>query len=328
MRLMALGDINADLLCFLNHWPSPGEDVIADRIETKAGGSAANTAAALAACGASVSLIARVGSDMLAPVVLSELEKLDVDVSRVQRGGRARTGLTFITVDPTGERTMFAHRGANTELDPEHIRPEWFADISLLHLSGYALLRDTQRASALRALRLARDRSVTVSLDIGRAAARLCPEVLGQVDVLLASVSELPDLCGLSEPKAAVRCLLADGPKLVVIKLAAQGALIGTIDELVQVPAARVQVSDTTGAGDLFNAGFLFGQLSGFPLKTRGVLGNALAALGIAANGPGRPLPAGRALVRWLEELVLPAIPIGLVSDLQAACQALATAVH
>jgi ribokinase len=328
MRLMTLGDINLDLLCHVDRWPTPGEDVIAQAIDMKLGGSAANTAAAFAACGASVSIIARVGSDILAGVALSQLERLEVDTSRVQRGGQDRTGLTFITVDPAGERTMFAHRGANTQLDPEHIRSEWFADIKLLHLSGYALLRDTQRAAALRALEFARDESVAVSLDIGRAAACTCAEVLNRVDVLLASGSELPDLCGVSQPEAAVRCLLDAGPRLVVIKLAAQGAMVGTRDELIEAPAARIHASDTTGAGDLFNAGFLFGHLKGLPLKTCGVLGNALAALGIASKGPGRPLPPGRVLVTWLQELVLPAIPIDLVPELQSACQALTTTVH
>jgi ribokinase len=328
MRLMALGDLNLDLLCYLDHWPAPGEDVLAQAIDTKVGGSAANTAAALAACGASASMVARVGRDVLAHVVVSELEKLNVDVSRIQRGARDKTGLTFITVDPAGERTMFAHRGANTELDPEHIRPEWFSDIQLLHLSGYALLRGAQRAAALRALQLARDGAVAVSLDIGRAAACTCAAVLDRVDILLASMPELPDLCDLSEPDAAVRCLLAMGPKVVVIKLAAKGALVGTQEGLVEAPAARVQVSDTTGAGDLFNAGFLFGYLSRLPLKTCGVLGNALAALGIATNGPGRPLPAGPALVTWMEELVLPSMPGDLIPHLQTACQTLATVVH
>jgi ribokinase len=328
MRVLALGDLNVDMLCRLDHWPRPGEDVIARAIETKVGGSAANTVAAFAACGGSASMIARVGSDPLAEVVLSEMEKLGVDVSHIQRGGSTGTGMTFITVDPDGERTMFAHRGANAELDPDYIRGDWFSAVDLFHLSGYALLRDPQRTAALRALRFARDRSIPVSLDIGRAAAGTCAEVLDQVDVVLASLPELPDLCGLADPVAAVRRLRRMGPGLVVVKLASKGSLVGADDGLVEIPAINVTVSDTTGAGDLFNAGFLYGYLSRLSVRASATLGNSLAALGIAVKGPGRPLPSGRALVRSIEELVLPSAPHVLISDLRSACQALAAAVH
>ncbi len=292
-EVVALGDINLDLIVKVAGLPQPGGEAMGERAVMSLGGSAANTAVALAALGVDVGLVACVGADPLGEMALEWLRAAGVDVSHVQRTPHAPTGFMFIPVTPDGERTIFGFRGANAHLRPEPLDLDYIRNARLLHLSGYALLTTPQREAALAALEAARDTGIPVSLDPGVCTAEEQRDgllsVLPAVTVVMPGEYEARLLTGRAEPEAAVAKLLEWGVSLAALKLGRRGALLAHRDERMRLPAFPVDAVDSTGAGDAFNAGMLFGQLRGLSLGASGVLASALGALTAAREGAGVP---------------------------------------
>ncbi len=290
-QVIALGDVNVDIIAHFSFYPAQGEDALAHSTEIHCGGSAANTAMVLARMGIQVSLIARLGPDSLALRALHSLHDAGVIASDLQRDATAMTGLMYVIVTPDGERTILGHRGANVLTDPAQIREESFRTAKLFHLSGYALLADPQRSAALLALEMACRHNLTVTLDPGmavpQAALNEMRALLPAVNILLPSLAEARHLTGLSEPEACARALLAAGVQTVALKLGREGSLIANGDRLFRVPGFSVEVRDSTGAGDSFAAGVIAGFLGGLDWPGIAVLGNALGAMTAAQVGAG-----------------------------------------
>jgi len=313
-QVVTLGDINVDISASIPRYPSPGGDGLAERAEVHSGGSAANTATVLARFGLDVSIIGRVGRDAFAEQALACLAEAGVDLSSVQRDDELITGIMFIPVTPDGERTMFGYRGANSRLDPALLDEGYIAQADVFHLSGYALLAEPQRSAVRRAVEMAHQAGVVISLDAGlEAAAKATEEVralLPLVDLIFPNQAEAEHLTGSSDVKGAARALSEYGVKTVALKLGAQGCVVHCSArspdrrrvhcsarspdrrrEIFSVPAFAVEVQDTTGAGDSFDAGFILGWLWGLSARESAILANALGALAASAVGAGDALP-------------------------------------
>ena len=161
------GDINVDVLMSISSYPPPGGDAMATGLTRRPSGSVANTAIVLAKLGVQVRMIGRTGDDRWAEMALAALTEYNVDVSAVRRDATEPTGLIFIPVTRDGERTMFSYRGANPRIPPQEIGPELLRGSRILHVSGYNLLEMPQRASTWRAVDLALEAGVPLSLDVG-----------------------------------------------------------------------------------------------------------------------------------------------------------------
>lgn len=290
-QVIALGDVNIDIIAHFPFYPAKGEDALAHSTELHCGGSAANTAMVLAWMGIEVSLIARLGPDSLARHALHSLNEAGVIVGDLQRDATTMTGLMYVVVTPDGERTILGYRGANVLTDPAQIRQESFRTAKLFHLSGYALLADPQRSAALLALELACRHGLTVTLDPGMA---VPPAVLDEmrallpvVNILLPSLAEARHLTGRREPEECAQALLDAGVQAVALKLGREGSLIAIGNRLFRVPGFAVEVRDSTGAGDSFAAGVIAGFLGGLDWPGMAVLGNALGAMTAAQVGAG-----------------------------------------
>ena len=309
-QVVTLGDINVDLIAHIPRYPRKGGDGLAERMTIRGGGSAANTAIALARFGVQVGIVGRVGDDPLARYALADLEAAGVDLSQLQRDPEATTGLMFIAVTPDGERTMFGCRGANPGTDPAQLDEGAIARAGWLHISGYALLERPQREAACRAMEAAHRAGVAVSLDAGVEAAILMADevraLLPRIRMILPNELEAERLTGQGEPVRAVEALLGYGVQVVGLKLGPRGCVVGSVDEIFAVPAFSVQVVDTTGAGDAFDAGLILGHLGGLGLRGSALLANALGALTTTVEGAGGAIPGREAtlafLRRWLEE--------------------------
>lgn len=252
-KVVVLGDLNVDIVAVQETSLALGSDTAA-RVALRPGGGGANVAAWLAKAGAEVTLIGRVGEDALAPVALSGLDGVDL---QVVRDPVHATGTCVVLVAPGGERTMLPDPGANDALAVSDL-PALAGDI--LHVSGYALLRPGSRAAALEAIERARDAGMKVSVDPASAAPLAKDPVFLQriapVDLLLPNADE-----------AAVL-----GPQIgvpeVVIKFGSGGASWTDGVETVVGRAVPVDdVVDTTGAGDAFAAGFLSVWRTGTPAE-------------------------------------------------------------
>jgi ribokinase len=295
-RIVVLGDLMTDVVALASGPMSRGSDTRA-RVRFGGGGSAANTAAWLAATGVPGAFVGRAGDDLLGRAAVAELRDLGVDV-HVGLDPKRTTGACVVVVTPDGERSMFPDAGANAGLAPEHLPAQLFVAGHHLHLSGYALLTEGSRAAALAALDLARTAGMTISVDpasvnpLRAVGVERVMAWLDGVDLLLANEDEACLLAGLADPLAAGRALTQRFPE-VVVKLGGDGAAWCGRDAgaPVVVPAVPVDVVDTTGAGDAFAAGFLPADLAGAAPADALTSGCAIAARVVARAGARPPTP-------------------------------------
>lgn len=282
-EVVAMGDVNLDIIAHYPSFPVWRQDALASSMEVHCGGSAANTAAALCELGLRVRLISRLGQDPMARLALHCLRDAGILLSGVQRDPTHMTGLIYVVVTPDGERTMLSYRGANVFTDPEQIRAAEFQRARLFHLSGYALLAEPQRSAAHRALGLARQHRLAISLDPGLSLCQSAPDVIYSLlpclDLLVPTMAEAQALTGHASPEDCAQALLAQRVGAVAIKLGKDGCLLAAGEEMFRMPAFSVEARDTTGAGDAFNAGLIAGYVAGLGWPAAAALGNALGAV-------------------------------------------------
>ncbi|MQA31975.1 carbohydrate kinase family protein [Modestobacter roseus] len=286
--VVVVGDVCTDVVVLLAGAAAPGSDRPA-RISNAGGGAAANVAAHLAGLGTPVLLAGCTGDDPAGRALAAELSAAGVGLALRTVPGAA-TGTVISLVEPDGERSMLADRGANLALHPDDVPTPGAG--GHLHLSGYTLLDPRPRAAGLAALAAARAAGCTVSIDPastgplrGYGVERWLADTAGAT-LLLPNAAEACLLAGTSDPVAAAR-LLAGRHEVVVVSLGADGALWAAGDVLVHRPAHPATVVDTTGAGDAFAAGVLaaWHEAGGSPDA-----GPALdAGLARAATVVGRP---------------------------------------
>ncbi|MBN1219564.1 MAG: carbohydrate kinase family protein [Anaerolineae bacterium] len=290
--IIVIGDINVDVSFTIPAYPMPGNEAIATGVQMTTGGSAVNAAIALAGMDMDVGFIGRVGQDTLADKVLADLKAKSIDCTYIQTDPTVSTGLIFISVTADGERTMFSARGANAFTDAGAITPACFDQCRWVHLSGYSFLSHHQYETVMVALDQAENSPFTrVSLDVGiepalRARAQII-EVLPRLDIIFPNQMELTLLGQGKSIEQSLDFLFEHGAKAVVTKCGSEGCILAVDHRRIQIPAFDVEVKDTTGAGDSFNAGVVLGRLIGLSWEAAAVLGNALGALAATRQGSG-----------------------------------------
>ncbi len=252
------------------------------------GGSAANTVRGLAQLGVEASYIGKIGRDRVGEFMHDEFHSLGVRPQLIH--SQTPTGQSMILVSPDGERTMATFLGAAIELAPEEITPRLFEGYDLVHIEGY-LVQD--HALIRRAVRTARAAGLQVSLDL--ASYNVVEENLDflhelvedQVDILFANEEEARAFTGV-EPEAAA-AEIARRCGIAVVKVGARGSLVCTDGERIAIEAVPAEVVDTTGAGDLYAAGFLYGLSRDYDLRRSGEIGSLVAARAIESVGTAIP---------------------------------------
>jgi ribokinase len=308
-HVVVLGDINVDALMPVPDYPQPGRETVARSVDMQSGGSAANAAIVLARLGISVEMVGRVGADPWGDLALAALSAAGVGTGAVQRDPHTATGIMFTVLTPEGERTMFGYRGANPLTDPGAVLEGVFNGALFLHLSGYALLEQPQRSAVWRAVEAAEKFAIPIALDTAYYPVLTVKEefstLLPKLAVCILGVEEACELAGDSRPLEAALAVSKCCGGLVALKTGAEGCLlVKNGSEAIRVPGFPVQVQDTTGAGDAFSAGIIYGCLHGLDLPSAGTLANALGALAAAVHGAGSALP-GRVEAKGLLETAL-----------------------
>lgn len=256
------------------------------------GGSAANTLAGLAALGSSCAFIGQVADDQLGEVFAHDIRAGGIRFDVAPRAGDPPTARCLIFVTPDGQRTMNTFLGASQFLPPAALDEAAIADAEVLYLEGYLWDPEEPRAAMRRAIGAARNagRKVAFTLSdafvIERHGADFRAMIeTGDIDILFANHIELAALTGHDDFHAGIDALKDKVPLLVVTR-SEQGAVAATGGELFEVPAEPVErVVDTTGAGDLFAAGFLHGHVNGRPVAECLRLGAICAAEVISHYG-------------------------------------------
>jgi sugar/nucleoside kinase (ribokinase family) len=317
-RVLVLGDLMLDVVLVASRPVESGTDV-PGRVEIRQGGSAANTARWLGRLGLNVQLVCAIGRDGAGRSLALQLERDGVTV-RARRVAGTRTGRIGVLVAPGGERSFVADRRAADMLDPSDLHDDWFERLDLVHLPIYSLLGEPLGRAGRHAIQVARAKGAKVSLDLasigpllssGRRSAR---ELVASVhpDVLFATEGEAQALLGRYAPdgllefaEIAVIKRGERGARVVARHPSAAGSTAPDPDTQPMPPLAfdvatpSIVASDTTGAGDAFDAGFIAGWLAargaGRPLADalhRATLqGHRVAARHLA--GPRVELPAG-----------------------------------
>lgn len=251
-----------------------------NNIKLVPGGSEANTLAALSMLGHKVVYFGKVGKDkhgdeyhkkLLDDGVISKVIKVD---------GMTGRAITFIT--PDSERTFATHLGVAKLLEDNEINEADIIEAKFLHLTGYILDGELTRKGAIRAMNIAKNNNIKICLDLAdpnivkRNKELLESLIKEYVDILIANENEAKAFTG-KKPEKAISSLskLAD---ITIVKLGAQGSLIRDKDKLIKIPAFKSKCIDTTGAGDIYTAGFLYGLLNNLDLKTAGAIASFIAS--------------------------------------------------
>ena len=249
------------------------------------GGSAANTVAGIAALGGKAAFIGQVADDQLGGVFAHDIRAAGVHFDTSVRPGQPTTARCLIFVTPDGQRTMNTFLGASQYLPAAALDETMIANGAILYLEGYLWDPEEPRAAMRKAIDIARaaGRKVAFTLsDVfcisrhGDDFRKLIED--GLIDILFANEAELLALCAHEEFEAAVQHIHGKVPLLVVTR-SEKGAFALQGDERVEVPAEPISaLVDTTGAGDMFAAGFLHGQAQGKGLEESLRLGAICAA--------------------------------------------------
>ena len=272
------------------------------------GGSAANSMAGIAAMGGKAAFIGQVADDQLGTIFEHDMRALGVrfDTPPLPRldGSGPPTGRCLILVTPDAQRTMNTSPGASHELSVAALDQALIASASILYLEGYLWGPDKPRAAMLKAVEIAhqagREVAFTLSESVCIAGRREGFAAMidgGGVDLLFANQEEALQLTGCADPDSALTELAAKVATLVVTR-GADGATAIAKGERISIPAASVaHVVDTTGAGDLFAAGFLVARAKGASLE-RCLWTGAIAAGEVIKHYGARPIVDLKALVK------------------------------
>ena len=292
--IVILGDVINDILAKSNQELTQDSDTRAT-ITVVPGGSAANTAAWLGAIGSDVNFVGKVGSQD-AETHRQAFQKFGVKPYLAQ-STEVATGSIVVVVDVAGNRTMFTDRGANLTLEADDVPMELLQPGSHLHLTGYTFFEPEIREVAVEVMKRAKAAGMTVSLDpssiafIREIGAEQFLEMVAGVDVFFPNIDEARDFTGVEDAWQSAEILNQHFP-LVVITMDAKGAIIKRSGEnAIHVPSQRVNVVDTTGAGDSYSAGFLHHWLAGDSLEDAGNKAAQLASIAVSKMGA-RPVAA------------------------------------
>ncbi len=267
------------------------------------GGSAANTAAALAALGGAGAYIGKVRDDQLGAVFGHDIRALGVHFDTPANVTDPATGRCLVFVTPDAQRTMQTFLGAATTLTPDDIDPATVAAAKVTYLEGYLWDPPSAKEAFVKAAKTAaaagRDVSLTLSdpFCVDRHRDSFRDLVSNHVDILFANEDEIVSLYQTGTFEDAVRHV-RDDCRIAVLTRSEKGSMVVTEDSVYEVAAAPVaEVRDTTGAGDAYAAGFLFGYTRGFDLARCARIGGIAAAEVISHIGP-RPEADLRQLIR------------------------------
>jgi len=278
---ITVGDIRARPV---DRMPERGRTVLAEDMELHLGGLAAVTGATVARLGGRVCMLGAVGQDVIGDFALAELRSAGVDTGGVKRVSTAMTSVTMVLISSDGERSFIHYRGANNEFTESDVDFDLIASSRVFHHGGPFLMKKYDGVPAARMLERAQSAGCVTSVDTAWDSSGRWMELLGpslkHVDFFFSSIDEAREIIGKHDPADMADVCIECGVKTAVIKMGPDGCYLkdrsGT--EL-RMPAHNVPVVDTTGAGDAFVGGFLYGFTRGWDTEETLRFANAVGGL-------------------------------------------------
>ncbi|MEQ4483449.1 carbohydrate kinase family protein [Cohnella silvisoli] len=283
---VVIGDVNIDLVVVgCNEIPQPGQEVFVDNMMMHVGGGAALFSVSLAKLGLHVAFNGVLGDDGYARYIRESFAQYGIDTRMIQTSRIHNTGIS-IAFNPDTDRSFITYAGSNAELQVEKLDLNQIAQGRHVHVTGYKGRRNHDQYMAL--AKALKEKGVTLSCDVGWDDSGEWDngvfELMRYFDVFLMNETEALHYTGLESIEDSLRHM-AEYCSHVVVKLGSKGAIAMKDGVLSRRAGYLVEAVDTTGAGDSFNAGYLFGFLSGKDADTSLRYGNACGALSVSAYG-------------------------------------------
>ncbi|MDI6871496.1 MAG: sugar kinase [Bacillota bacterium] len=287
LDVVVAGELNPDLiLTGLDGLPVLGIEQLASGFTLTMGSSSAIFAVGLARLGLRVGLTGKVGDDQFGRYCVDFLHREGIDTSRVIVDPQISTGVT-ISLSYPEDRLLVTYQGSMACFTAEDLDWNYLRQARHFHTSAY-YLQDGLRPDLPEVYRRAKNLGLSTSLDTGWDPrdrwGREIEEVWRSVDVFLPNEREVMKLAGAGTVEEALDRVARDVP-VVAVKLGARGSVARVGGKLYRQPGFRIQAVDTTGAGDSFNAGFIYAHLNGFDVPEALVWGNACGALAASRAG-------------------------------------------
>lgn len=297
-HIVVVGSINMDLVVRAPRHPQPGETILGTDFQTFPGGKGANQAVSAARLGGQVSMVGRVGDDPFGSSLLATLEKDGINTGTVLRTDGVSSGVALITVNDAGQNNIVVVPGANGRLTPQDIH----AARSVFRGASVVLLQlEIPLTTVTEAIALARLEGAQVILNPSPAQP-LSPSLLAQVNYLIPNEHELSLLTGMRPDSLSPDILKSMGVDCLIVTLGSEGVLVVEDQSVLRIQPHRVDVVDTTAAGDAFAGAFAVALSEGQSIKAAASFGNAAGALAVTKAGAQPSLPTRRELDEFLKD--------------------------
>jgi ribokinase len=324
IEVVGLGAMNMDYLYRVERILNDGEAVVKGFTKTP-GGSAANTVFGLARLGVKAGFLGIVGNDEDGKLLLKDFKQADIDTSQIKVKSGSKTGIVLCLTDSLGKRSLYVLPGVNSQLTLDSLNIDYVNKIKLLHVASFA-----DEAQFKLTLELVNHLAPSVKLSFSpgalyvRKGLKVLTPIIKRAHILFINRSEIEQLTGKDVTTGAEDCL-NQGSRIVVVTLG-KGTNIKTSkvahrrakviayirdagnEFLIEPPGENEETVDTTGAGDAFATGFIYGLLQNKNMETCGQLGNIVARSSIMKLGAREGLPILNELVKRYRQLYKKAI--------------------
>ncbi len=295
--VVGFGALNVDMLFKVERLATAEEESFIENYTEACGGSAANTIVGLARLGCKVGFIGKVANDREGQMQLDCFQTEGVDTGGIIETTKGRSGSVMGFVDRKGARALYINSGVNDLVELREIKYEYISQTKLLHLSSFV---GEKSFRAQKKLLSALPEGVEISFDPGSLYAQkgfaVIEPILKNSHVMMPNAIELEQLTGEEDYRKGADFMIAMGVKIVAVKLGNKGCYVTDGNEKLSVEPFKVKAIDTTGAGDAFNAGFLYGLIQNKSLYECGQLGNFVASRSVMAMGARAGLPYAKDL--------------------------------
>ncbi len=295
--VVGFGALNVDMLFKVQKLAGAEEESFIEDYTEACGGSAANTIVGLARLGCKTGFIGKVANDREGKLQIDCFSKEGVDTSGIIQATKGKSGSVMGFVDKKGARALYINSGVNDTIEPREINYGYLSQTKFVHFSSFV---GEKSFRAQKKLLAALPNEVKISFDPGSVYAQkgfaAIEPIIRSTYVLMPNAFELELLTGETDYRKGADLMIGLGVKIVAVKLGDKGCYVTDGEEQLKVEPFKVKAVDTTGAGDAFCAGFLYGLINKKSLYECGQIANFVASRSVTAMGARAGLPYAKDL--------------------------------
>lgn len=308
--VLCIGNFVADVVVKpVEKMPQKGGVVLVDKMELHSGGCAMNKAIALAKMDLKTGVIGKIGNDWFGKYLIGIMKEYGMDIRGMIKDKNTNTSSVVVLISKDGERSFIHYAGATAKLSITDINFDIIKEYKILDISAFFRMDRLDGAPTVEILKRAKKFGLITTLDVcwdsENRWMKLLEPCLKYVDFFLPSYEEAVKLSGKKELPSIAKEFISRGVKTAVIKIGDKGCFIATGDRKYNIPAYKVKVVSTVGAGDSFVAGFLTGIIKGWNLEESGKFANAVGACCVTTLGASTGIKRLNRTLKFMKETSL-----------------------